>query len=79
MHQVEQRTYYSQVHRPLRALQTLLQPSERRFFWKKHDAMIQLPCKKNTIHAYNFTDRNITQHGKKKYLYCYIKYFQNNE
>lgn len=64
MRQVEPRSYYSQVHRPLRALQMLLKPSEHRFLWKKQDAMMQLPCKMSTIHAYNFTDRNLTEHGK---------------
>ncbi|KAH8403160.1 hypothetical protein KR222_006203, partial [Zaprionus bogoriensis] len=62
MRQVEPRNYYSQVHRPLHALLRLSHPRERPFLWKSKEAMIQMPCRKNTIRAYNFTNRNLAEH-----------------
>ncbi|KAL7741486.1 hypothetical protein ACLKA6_000806 [Drosophila palustris] len=50
--------FYSQVHQPLVALRRISP-----VIWvEEREALLQLPCQKGEIHAYNFTDRNLKDH-----------------
>ncbi|XP_034472770.1 V-type proton ATPase subunit S1-like [Drosophila innubila] len=61
LRQVKPFNFYSQVHRPLLALQRM---SEGSVIWEERETLLQLPCQRNKIHAYNFTDRDLQDHDQ---------------
>lgn len=59
LRQVRPFNFYSQVHQPLLALQRI-----STVIWDEKETLLQLPCEKNKIHAFNFTDRYFKDHGE---------------
>ncbi|XP_030238794.1 uncharacterized protein LOC108658801 [Drosophila navojoa] len=64
LRKMEPRTYYSKIRKPVTALGTLLAEHNQELVWSERDKMLQLPCKKGHIYAYNFQTQNLTEHDK---------------
>ncbi|XP_034097927.2 V-type proton ATPase subunit S1 [Drosophila albomicans] len=62
LRQVKPFNYYSQVHQPLVALQTIAELRNRTLIWDSATSLLKTTCVPHEIHIFNFTDGQLNKH-----------------